>query len=255
MSPLRRARSSSGQSVAPGMTASDHRKNVGHSSSGTPSRSLMTCSGRGTASSATTSTGTPGSMRVHQGPGPPADARLEGPHVARAEPGLDQGPVPGVVGRVGVHHGRRRGVLGSDLEGHDPLRRAEGVRVARHRHHLVVAADHPQPERVVAGHGRLGPQPGVERVGVAGVDGGVEQRVGERRLVDRPAGSGPRRGVVVNVETGHTASLPRRGTRWRGAPPSAPAPGPVSLPEPAVVRQERRGGRRGIRQPRPPPAT
>ena len=37
ISPLRAMRSSSGQSVAPGMTASDHRKNRGHSSSGTPS--------------------------------------------------------------------------------------------------------------------------------------------------------------------------------------------------------------------------
>src|SRR5674476_1514322 len=45
------------------MTASDHRNRRGHSDSGTPRRSLMTCRGRGTANSDTTSTGTPGSNR------------------------------------------------------------------------------------------------------------------------------------------------------------------------------------------------
>ncbi len=48
--------------MAPGITASDQRKNRGHSSSGTPSRSLITWSARGTASSDTTSTGVPASM-------------------------------------------------------------------------------------------------------------------------------------------------------------------------------------------------
>ncbi len=44
------------------MTASDHRKNCGHSSSGMPIRSLITWSGRGTATSDTMSTGSPGSI-------------------------------------------------------------------------------------------------------------------------------------------------------------------------------------------------
>ena len=59
ISPISSAMRSWGQSVAPGMAASDHSKNRGQSSSGMPSRSLMTRSGNGTARSPTTSTGTP----------------------------------------------------------------------------------------------------------------------------------------------------------------------------------------------------
>ena len=59
ISPISSAMRSCGQSVAPGMAASDHSKNRGQSSSGTPSRSLITRSGNGTASSPTTSTASP----------------------------------------------------------------------------------------------------------------------------------------------------------------------------------------------------
>ena len=64
---------SSGQSVAPGMAASDHSKNRGQSSSGMPSRSLITRSGNGTASSPTTSTGSPAGERRHR---PAARSRI-----------------------------------------------------------------------------------------------------------------------------------------------------------------------------------
>ena len=55
-------RRSSGQSVAPGITASDHSHSRRQSSRGSPSRSQITWSGKGTATVSTNSVVVPGAM-------------------------------------------------------------------------------------------------------------------------------------------------------------------------------------------------
>ena len=60
--------------------------------------------------------------------GPVAHPRRERAHPRRREPGLHELAVTRVLGRIGVHHRGRRRVLDADLEGEDPLARAEASR-------------------------------------------------------------------------------------------------------------------------------
>ena len=89
-------------------------------------------------------------------------------HLGRGEALADQRAHPGVTGRV---EGQERhepvgvGAEGAGLEG-DPLGVGEPVEVAEGGQHVLVAGEGPEVELVVAVHRRLGPQPGVDRVGV-----------------------------------------------------------------------------------------
>ena len=87
---------------------------------------------------------------------PAAHHWLEGTDDRRPEPGGDEFAVAGVVGRIGVHHRRRRAVVDADLERENALGRAEQVGVTRYRHDLGVTARHPESGFGMPGHRRLG---------------------------------------------------------------------------------------------------
>lgn len=143
---------SGGRSVAPGMAASDHRWKRGQSSTGTPSRSAMMRSGKGTARLGHHVDRLAGGQRRNRGPGPLGHRRLQAAHHRGGERRLHQPAVAGVGRRVGVHHGRRGVVADADLVEQDAPPRAEGRR-GRRGGDLGVAGQHPGAGGGVPGHG------------------------------------------------------------------------------------------------------
>ena len=108
----------------------------------------------------------PGVDAIDQDPRLLGDAGLHEPHHRWLEAGLDQTSVARVLGRVGVHHGRRGVVGAADLVDQDPPFRAEGLGISADGSHLGMGGDGPEATPV-PGHGMRAAQRGIQREGVA----------------------------------------------------------------------------------------